>query len=265
MALYAAAEAFFGKHLGARHQADSTPEVATRLKEINVDPRAVVLAKKVEPAAVGAPKPAADLAPGTASYQGTLAAGGQNMPMSMTRNIKEEAGAWVVTDSSKLPMGEAVDTTVLEKGTLVITRRNIKQGPVEIELAFKDGKATGTLSMGGQAKPITADLGGVVFADGSAASETLARLPLAEGYSATFRNFDVQKQKVSLKQIKVLGTEDVSVAAGSFKAWKAEVSSAEGEPGTVTLWIATDSRKVVKTSASLPQMGGATMTSELQP
>jgi hypothetical protein len=119
--------------------------------------------------------------------------------------------------------------------------------------------------MGGQAKPIAADLGGVLFADGSAASQTLARLPLSEWYSTTFRNFDVQKQKVSLKQIKVLGTEDITVAAGSFKTWKAEVSSAESEPGTVTFRIATDSRKVVKTSASLPQMGGATMTSELQP
>jgi hypothetical protein len=90
-------------------------------------------------------------------------------------------------------------------------------------------------------------------------------LPLADGYSTTYRNFDLQKQKVALKQVKVVGTEDVTVPAGSFKAWKVEVSSAEGEPGGSTLWIATDSRKVVKTSTTLPSMGGATVTSELQP
>ena len=59
--------------------------------------------------------------------------------------------------------------------------------------------------------------------------------------------------------------EDLTVPAGSFKAWKVEVTSAEGEPGATTLWIATDSRKVVKTSTSLPAMGGAVVTSELQP
>ena len=53
--------------------------------------------------------------------------------------------------------------------------------------------------------------------------------------------------------------------AGTFKAWKAEVTSAEGEPGSTTVWVAQDSRKVVKTSAIVPQMGGATVTSELQP
>jgi len=265
MGLFASTEAFFAKHLGGRVQKDMTPEVMTRLKEISVDPRTVVLTARADPAAVGAPKPVTDFVAGTASYKGTIAAGGQSMPISLTRTVKEDAGAWVVTDTSTLPMGQALDTTVVEKGTLVVTRRSVKQGPVEVELTFKDGKATGTFSMNGQSKPIAAEMGGVVFADGAAASEALAHLPLADGYTTTFRNFDLQKQKVALKQVKVVGTEDVSVAAGTFKAWKVEVTSAEGEPGATTLWIATDSRKVVKTSASLPAMGGATLTSELQP
>ena len=119
--------------------------------------------------------------------------------------------------------------------------------------------------MGGEPKPIAADPGGPLFADGSAAWMSLARLPLADGYTVTYRNFDVQKQKASLKQVKVVGTEDVTVPAGTFKAWKAEVTSAEGEPGSTTLWVAQDSRKVLKTSPIVPAMGGATITSELQP
>jgi len=265
MSLFASAEAFLAKHLDGRAQKELTPELAARLKDISVDPKTVVLAKKADPAAVGAPRPAADLAVGTSSYKGTIAAGGQSMPISMTRDIKEDAGTWVVTDSATLPMCQALDTTVVDKGTLVVTKRNVKQGPVEIEVAFKDGKATGTFSMNGQSKPIAVDLGGALFADGAGAADALARLPLADGYATTFRNFDLQKQKVALKQVKVVGTEDVTVAAGSFKAWKVEVTSAEGEPGATTLWIATDSRKVVKSSASLPAMGGAIVTSELQP
>ena len=53
--------------------------------------------------------------------------------------------------------------------------------------------------------------------------------------------------------------------AGTFEAWKVEIASAEGEPGQTTIWVAKDSRKVVKLSATLPQMGGAVVTSELQP
>ena len=53
--------------------------------------------------------------------------------------------------------------------------------------------------------------------------------------------------------------------AGTFQAWKVEIASAEGEPGQTTIWVAKDSRKVVKLSATLPQMGGAVFTSELQP
>ena len=50
----------------------------------------------------------------------------------------------------------------------------------------------------------------------------IAALPLAEGYQTTFRNFNVQPQKVALKQVKVVGVEDVTVPAGTFKAWKVE-------------------------------------------
>ncbi len=46
MALYAAAEAFLAKHLGGRSQSEMPTEVATRLKEITVDPKTVTLQAK---------------------------------------------------------------------------------------------------------------------------------------------------------------------------------------------------------------------------
>jgi dienelactone hydrolase len=265
LSLFATAEAFFAKHLGGRHQPQLGAEVAARLKEITVDPKTVVLARKVDPAAVGAPRPTTDLAPGTSTYQASLVAGGQAQQMSVKRSIKDEGATWVVTESVSTPMGDRVDTTVLEKGTLVVTKRSFSQGPVKADLTFAGGKCSGTFSMGGQANPVAVDLGGPVFADGAGAGEVLARLPLADGYSTTFRNFDLRQQKASLKQVKVVASEDVKVPAGEFKTWKAEISSAEGDPGVIALWIAKDSRQVVKTSATLPQMGGATLTSELQP
>ncbi len=43
MAMFAAAEKFLSKHLEGRFQESLTPEVATRLKEITVDPKTVKL------------------------------------------------------------------------------------------------------------------------------------------------------------------------------------------------------------------------------
>jgi type IV secretory pathway TrbL component len=133
---------------------------------------------------------------------------------------------------------------------------------VSVEISFADGKATGTMAMGEAPKAFSVDLGGELYADGSGAFESIACLPLAEGYSATYRNFDVQKQKASLKQLKVVGSEEVKVAAGTFQAWKVETGSAEGEPGGATAWIDKATRKVVKIHAVIP--GGAVMATELQ-
>ena len=264
MAGFAATEKFLAKHLGGRFQESMTPEVEARLKEIAVDPKAVELTKKVDTASVGTPKPAVDLAPTTAAYKATINANGQTIPLDITSVVREDNGAWVASETAKTPMGDMTDTTTLEKGSLVVKKRSVSQGPVAIELAFADGKATGTMSMNGQSKPIEVDLGGELFADGAGTHAVIATLPLAEGYQTTFRNFNVQAQKPAIKQVKVVGVEEVTVPAGTFKAWKVEQSSAEGEPGTTTMWIDTDSRKVVKISATLPQMGGAVLTSELQ-
>jgi dipeptidyl aminopeptidase/acylaminoacyl peptidase len=264
MAGFAASERFLAKHLGGRFQESMTPEVAARLKEITVDPKTVTLKPTLDTASVDAPKPAVDLTPGTSAYKATIAVNGNTIPLEMTRVIADEGGSWVATETAKTPMGDAVDATTIEKGTLLVKKRKVTQGPMAIELAFESGKATGSMAMGGGVKPVEADLGGPLFADGGGSHAVIAALPLAEGYQTTFRNFNIQTQKPSIKQVKVVAVEDVTVPAGTFKAWKVEQTSADGEPGSTTLWIATDSRKVVKVTATLPQMGGAVLTSELQ-
>ena len=107
-------------------------------------------------------------------------------------------------------------------------------------------------------------MGGPLFADGPAAFRSVAALPLKDGYTVTFRNFDPTKQKASLKQAKVVGTEDVTVPAGTFKAWKVEIKYADGAPGDQTVWVDATSRRIVKVTAVLPEMGGAVATIELQ-
>jgi len=265
MALYMSSEKFLAKYLGGRYQEGGTPEVTARLAELTVDPKTVVLAKKVDANSVGVPKTAVDLQPGTYKYKATVAAGGQQIPLSLSTTIKEDNGAWTATGTLEGPMGSATDVATLEKGTLIVRKRSIKQGPVNVNLDFNGNKVTGNMNMGGQDKPIAADLGGPLFADSAASDEAIACLPLAEGYSTTFRQFDVQKQKEKLMQLKVTGVESVTVPAGTFNAFKVEITSADGGADKQTLWIAKDSRKPVKTSAVLASMGGAVLTAEMVP
>ena len=263
MAMIAAAEKFFAHYLGGRYQEDMTPEVSTRLKEITVDPKSVVLARKIDTGTVSPPKIATPLQPGVYKYKVTIQMGAQSIPLTLSDEIKAEGNGWTLTNRMNSPMGEATDVFVLDKDTLLVRKRSIHQGPMEIELAFQDNKATGSMKMSGGDKPIAVDTGGPVFPEPAAAPAVLACLPLAEGYVTAFRTFEVQKQKEKVMQLQVAGSEEVTVPAGTFDALKVEVSAADGGTEKVTVWMAKESRKPVKFSTVLAEMGGATVTAEL--
>lgn len=264
LAMMAAAEKFLAKYLQGRCQEGGRPDVMQRLPEITVDPKTMLLAKKADATSVGVPKPVAQPEAGSSNYAGTLTLGPQNMPISLVRTVKEEDGTWVVTEVTKLPTGEGADTTTIAKDTLLPLKRLVKQGPVTLDLTYTATKVEGSMAMGGEPKPLNIDLGGQAFADGAATQDSIACLPLAEGYATTFRNADLRRQKVELKQAKVMGQEEVEVPAGSFKAWKVEISSAAGDPGILTLWVDVATHRVVRTLVTLPQMGEAVLTLELQ-
>ena len=264
MALFMASEKFLAKYLGGRFQDGGSPESVARLKEITVDPKTVVLAKKADSNTIGVPKPAMDLKSGTYKYKSTLAMGGQQIPLTSSTAIQEENGAWTATETLETPMGQAVSTSSMEKGTLIVRKYTAKQGPVNMNVDFAGNKATGTMNTNGQDKPIAADLGGPVFSNGPGANFALGCLPLAEGYTTSYRNFDVQKQKEKLIALKVVGVENVTVPAGTFDAFKVELTSADGGSDKATVWIAKDTRRPLKMSAVLGSMNGATLTSELE-
>ncbi len=260
MAMLTATEKFLAKHLNGRFQAEATPAVATRLNEITVDPKTVTLAKKIE-AMAGTPKPEVDLKPGSATYQAKLVMGGQELGLTISEEIKEENGTWLASENLKSAMFEMSQKSVIEKGSLITLKTSVNQGPVVVETNFKNNQATGTMTMNGQSKSIAVDLGGALFADGAGSYSVLASLPLADGYSTTFRNFDANTMKVKQTQFKVVGKEAITVSAGSFDAFKVEMLTEGGDKST--LWIAKDIRRVVKVSAVLASMNGAVLTAEL--
>ena len=264
MAMFASAEKFLAKYLGGRYQESMTPEVAQRLKEINVDVKTVTVPKMMTSTSE-VPKPAVDLRPGTYNYKASIAIGGQEIPLTVKTDIKEENGAWTVNETAQTPQGEIVDISTIEKGSLLLKRRSIKQGLMSIEIDVAPNKLSGSMTMNGQSQPINADPGGALFADGAGAFDVIAALPLADGYSLSFRNFDVQKQKPQIKQLKVVGTESVTVPAGKFDAYKVEIVAADNNADKQTVWIDKESRRVLKISAVLPNLNGAILTSELTP
>jgi hypothetical protein len=257
------AEKFLAAHLGGRFQEGGSAESVARLKEIMVDPKTVVLTKKVDAAAVGLPKPVAELKPGTSNYQVKLEMGGQTMNLKLSVAITDDGASWKAVNTMETPGGTGTDTSTIEKTTLILRKRSVAQGPIAIDLDFSGDKAAGKMSMNGQDRPIAADLGGPLFADGAGEHQVIACLPLAEGYTATFRNFDVQTQKVKLEQLSVSGVESVTVPAGKFDAYRVEITSADGGADKQTVWVAKDTHKVVKVSAVVASMGGAVVTQEL--
>jgi dipeptidyl aminopeptidase/acylaminoacyl peptidase len=261
MAMFATTEKFLAKHLGGRYQETMTPEVTQRLKEISVDVKTVALPKKLEPTAEA--KPTSDLQAGNYNYKASIALGPQTIPLTLKTEIKDAGANWLVTETADTPQGTIVDTSTIEKGTLALIHRSINQGPMVIELDFKDNKASGTMTMNGQAKPISVDVGGIILADGAGTFDVIGRLPLAAGYTTTLRNFDVQKQKVQWKQLKMVGSESVTVPAGTFDTYKVELVASDNDADKQTVWIAKDTHKVIKISAALPNLGGAVLTSEL--
>jgi dipeptidyl aminopeptidase/acylaminoacyl peptidase len=263
MASVMATEKFFAKYLGGRAQEGGTPEVVARLKEVTVDPKTVVLAKKVDAGTVTAPKPATDLQPGAYKYKAMIEVSGQQIPLSISTTIAEGGGAWTATDVMTTPNGDVTTTSTLEKGTLISRNLTLKGGQASMDLNFAGDKAAGNVNMGGQDKPVSVDLGGPLFANAAGAKQSISCLPLAEGYTTTYRNFDVQKQTVKLMQLKVTGVEKVTVPAGTFDAYKVEITSADGGADKETLWVARDSHKPVKETMVLPAMGGALLTQEL--
>jgi hypothetical protein len=108
---------------------------------------------------------------------------------------------------------DAINSATLDKQTLECLNREAAQGPMNMKLDTKGGKVSGLISMGERIQRVEADAGGRLFADGIAARQSIIALPLAEGYTTTYRTFDLQQMKAKLIELRVAGTENITVAA----------------------------------------------------
>jgi hypothetical protein len=209
------------------------------------------------------PRLASDLHPGTYKYRVQFDNDGVKTIVGLSTTITADRAGWIVTDLLDTPRGQVTDKSTLEKNSLALLKRNLTQGSVTLNLDFSNNRALGDLSISGVPQHISVDLGGPLFADAAGWEEVIACLPLAAGYTTTFRNFDLQKQAPKMMQLKIAAVERVAVQAGAFEAYRVELTSLDGGPQKSTVWISLDSRKPVKISAVLGATGRATMTAEL--
>ncbi|MEL7376739.1 MAG: S9 family peptidase, partial [Bacteroidota bacterium] len=267
MAFLAAAEEFMAEHLGGRYQEERSEEIAAKLEELRVDVNSVTLPEAIDESAMnaGLPEVAKDLSPVEYSYAGSIAMGPQNIPLETTVTITEDGDNWVINEATSMAMGNFSDEVMVKKGSLEMVSREINQGPAVINLNVSADKVSGTMSMSGNENPIDQALDGPLFADGGGSNQIIAQLPLAEGYTVFMRNMDMQSMQIKTFKLEVTGIEEITVPAGTFTTYKAVITSADGDPGSRTVYVSTDdSREVAKIVAVVPQMNGAVVTMELQ-
>jgi Protein of unknown function (DUF3108) len=212
------------------------------------------------PNEVGVPKPAVLPAIGTWKYKSAAIDMLQkpNAVGTFSVTTKDDGIAWTVTTAMQFPEGPVTDVLTVEKGTLILQKESFdhfvhpdqRWKVVAIRLDFTGNKATGTSTNAlGEVKQVSVDLSGPIFAGATIPMVSIGCLPLAVGYSTTVRDWDVERLKDSLWDVKVLGTERITVPAGTFDSFKVELTSRDGSGDRETAWIAKDSRMPVKVSA----------------
>ena len=159
MAMFAAAEKFLARHLSGRYQEEMSPEVAARLKEITVDPKSVVITRPPDAASVGVPKVVAPLLAGTSRWVAKQKRGDKAIDLTVTVDVKETDHEWVITHTMATPAGDVLDIATLEKQTMAFVKRQIKQGPLAINMDVNGATVTGSITIDGQERPIEADAG----------------------------------------------------------------------------------------------------------
>jgi hypothetical protein len=159
--------------------------------------------------------------------------------------VERQGDAWTLRELASLSGVQTLETTTVGPDGAVRSRRT-RQGENGFTLAYAQGRVTGTFASEGSEAPVKTDLGGEAFGDGACAGMVLSALPLAEGYQTEFRSFNLRGRKAVTRKLRVAGLETVKVPAGTFRAWKAVVTNAEGEPGSTTVWSEVGTRRLVR-------------------
>ncbi|MDE0349620.1 MAG: S9 family peptidase, partial [Gammaproteobacteria bacterium] len=266
LAMFADIERFLARRLDGRFQEDMTPEVAERLAALRVDIADVEMPEAIVPRA-DLPAAVLDgtmLEPATLTYDVTMEAGGQTMTMTTTvertRATHKDEEVWQIATTVNAPMGASTDTILVRADDLRPVHRRLEQGPARITLDYGETRIGGEISVPGQRKtPITVPIGEPVVGHLETELETM---PLEVGFETQLRAFQPAMGSVQLVQLAVAAAESVETGAGTFDAYRVELSGDDGS--SMQAWVTrTKPHRTVKTELTQPAMGGAKIVSVL--
>ena len=208
------------------------------------------------------------LNPDTLQYTVTMEIRGQKLTMKTTRKIVKAISAgkdiWRIIEENSGAMGSGIDTLELDAASLLPLRRVATQGQGKMFFTYSTSTVEGKIIMGPQEIPIKAQTTNTVLPDGAGMEVPISTLPLAEGYKATLYQFEMMTQKEKAIGLAVVASENITVATKVFDTWKVELTPKDGEPGEIKLWIAKDTRRIIKNESKLPpQAGGGIAVMEL--
>jgi hypothetical protein len=241
------------------------PDVEARLKEITVDVKTVKKPMRPDEMKIASKgvsmKPIKDLRAAHYDYKVEIEANGKKIPMTVVRDVKEEGDKWVISDNSNSSMGKMSDISVVYKKTLKPSNRTTEQGPMKITLNYTEGMVKGDMTMQGKARNIETKVEDELVADGAGIDLVWGAMDLKENMTVSYKVYNPQSQSVKTNVMKVTKKEKVTIAAGAFDSYVVEISDFENPNDKTTYWIS-DGR-MVKSVSIVPQMGNATVTSEL--
>jgi hypothetical protein len=138
--------------------------------------------------------------------------------------------------------------------SLVTNNQSIMGMSAVSRIAFANGKATGTAQRatpgGVQTQPIDAPIPPGTIADGTEIP-SLSTVDFSQDLTLSFQTFDAKAAKVKSYELKVLARESVTVPAGTFEAWKLQLTSNE----TVLVWVSVaDPKRILLLRQEAAQM-----------
>jgi dipeptidyl aminopeptidase/acylaminoacyl peptidase len=270
LAMFYAMEKFFAKYLDGRYQKDLREEIKKRYDELMVDINTVTLSE-IE-TDVSAEKivefDASKIIMEETKYQIIVNSRGQEIKMDLTRSISKSnidgIDAIRIIDEVAGPMAGS-DTLYVNSKTLIPIKRSALQGGAKFNINYGSDKVEGMIEAGPQKLPIDFNIDSPIISDGAGTDIAISSLPLTEGFSALFDQFDLMAGKVKTISVKVIGSEEVNVEETLNNVYKVEVNVIGDSEGTKNLWISKEGNKIIKTEAQLPAaMGGGTVVSTLR-
>jgi len=203
----------------------------------------------------------AALAPATLKYETTVEMGQRSMTRAtvrtLTKGTHDGTPIWRVVDA--VQGAPQADTLFLDRASLRPLQRRVG-GQMALTLTFDSTSVAGTLRAGGQSRAMERTFDQPVLSSTANVEVGMATLPLDSGYVAQMPVYHLQQREVTPMTLRVVGTESVTVPAGSFDTFVVEATS-QGSGPSGTYYVRQNApHHVVKADLEVAASQGRTVT-----